>query len=509
MFKFVNEKDEFDDGTIKGYKSPYPSLDEMRLGREKIIELSKNKWKYEKLKVVFGYENGRPNRMVVVSDSKEFDRAKDFCENKKLVPLSNYDFQMILGIIDNMINGREKAEMAELTKDLKFENNDEKEMVAMKKEEARAQKQMAVETQNSEEEMAMEADRVESSETGADSATETTEEVQETTSTDHAETGVPEAVGEVDAQTAADNALDKVFEHGNILEPEATKTDKSPVDSLKNGHKAAITKKPEPPIASDSVNRQDAETKARLLTLSKNPIYEVKQDKNGHFIIAESRTCDMKLMAYGEGGRSDLTCGLYVYAKSHGHVGKAKSIKLSNVMMGGTALTNFMADIGLNVFTMEDISVANKRLWKICMFGKLNMLDLEPKLDAQGIHSYFMKKIAEGFNGLDTMTIYAEKISRGSGKGRYDIGIWQDAFDAYWEEIADETDIDKRAWLKQAKALGWLLPDKGRGGGQHTPSIPHSKRYGRKETDRIQRFAVPYSQASEWMKKRDLQRMVK
>lgn len=102
------------------------------------------------------------------------------------------------------------------------------------------------------------------------------------------------------------------------------------------------------------------------------------------------------------------------------------------------------------------------------------------------------------------MTIYAEEIEE-----RIDIGIWQDVFDNYWEEIAEDTDIDKREWCKQAKAMGWLLPDKGRGGGQHTPSAKRCQLYGRKETERIQRFAIPRTQAEQWMKLRNVQHMVK
>lgn len=242
--------------------------------------------------------------------------------------------------------------------------------------------------------------------------------------------------------------------------------------------------------------------KGKLGEMVKNPLYQSRKEKDGHHVIAESANSDLKIKVYGEGGKSDLTKGAYVYAKTHNKIGKARKISLADISKGGTGLMNFMLEFG-NAFTMADISIASNRLWLLNELGKISIIDLEPRLDMQGIHAFFMKKIAEGFQGLDTMAIYAEEV-----EGRIDIGIWQDVFDAYWEEIADDTDIDKRAWCKQAKAQGWLLPDAGRGGGQHTPSAKRCKLYGRKETERIQRFSVPKALAKKWISQRNLQNMM-
>lgn len=257
----------------------------------------------------------------------------------------------------------------------------------------------------------------------------------------------------------------------------------------------------QPPIANGLGNKNCMES--RLAMLAQNPLYQSRKDKDGHFVIAELANSDLKIKVYGEGGKSDLTKGAYVYAKTHSKIGKARRLSLADIAKGGTGLMNFMLEFG-NAFTMADIAIANNRLWLLNALGKLSILELEPRLDMQGIHAFFMNKIAQGFEGIDTMTIYAEEV-----EGRMDIGIWMDTFNAYWEEIADDTDIDKRAWCKQAKALGWLLPDAGRGGGQHTPSSKRCRLYGRKETERIQRFYIPKAQAKQWMERRNLQRMVK
>lgn len=256
------------------------------------------------------------------------------------------------------------------------------------------------------------------------------------------------------------------------------------------------------PITNGAESENHTRLKGRLAELSQNPLYQSRKEKDGHHVIAESANSDLKIKVYGEGGKSDLTKGAYVYAKTHNKIGKARKISLADISKGGTGLMNFMLEFG-NAFTMADISIANNRLWLLNELGKLNIIDLEPRLDMQGIHAFYMKKIAQGFEGLDTMTIYAEEV-----EGRIDIGIWQDTFDAYWEEIADDTDVDKRAWCKQAKAQGWLLPDAGRGGGQHTPSAKRCKLYGRKETERIQRFSVPKALAKKWISQRNLQNMV-
>ncbi len=257
------------------------------------------------------------------------------------------------------------------------------------------------------------------------------------------------------------------------------------------------------PITNGAESENHTRLKGRLAELSQNPLYQSRKEKDGHHVIAESANSDLKIKVYGEGGKSDLTKGAYVYAKTHNKIGKARKISLADISKGGTTLMNFMLEFG-NAFTMADISIANNRLWLLNELGKLNIIDLEPRIDMKGIHAFFMKKISQGFEGLDTMTIYAEEV-----EGRIDIGIWQDTFDAYWEEIADDTDVDKRAWCKQAKAQGWLLPDAGRGGGQHTPSAKRCHAYGRKETERIQRFSVPKAQAEQWMTQRNLQHMMK
>lgn len=256
------------------------------------------------------------------------------------------------------------------------------------------------------------------------------------------------------------------------------------------------------PITNGAESENHTRLKGRLAELSQNPLYQSRKEKDGHHVIAESANSDLKIKVYGEGGKSDLTKGAYVYAKTHNKIGKARKISLADISKGGTTLMNFMLEFG-NAFTMADISIANNRLWLLNELGKLNIIDLEPRLDMKGIHAFFMKKISQGFEGLDTMTIYAEEV-----EGRIDIGIWQDTFDAYWEEIADDTDVDKRAWCKQAKAQGWLLPDAGRGGGQHTPSAKRCKLYGRKETERIQRFSVPKALAKKWISQRNLQNMM-
>lgn len=306
-------------------------------------------------------------------------------------------------------------------------------------------------------------------------------------------------------EVQAEEEAPEVPEVEALTEPVAQQESEDDVaeSGVKDDEAKAEQVKTAMPITNGAESENHTRLKGRLAELSQNPLYQSKKEKDGHHVIAESANSDLKIKVYGESGRSDLTRGAYVYAKTHTQTGKARKISLADISKGGTGLMNFMLEFG-NAFTMADISVANNRLWLLNELGKLNILDLEPKLDMKGIHSFFMKKIAQGFEGLDTMTIYAEEVG-----DRIDIGIWQDTFDGYWEEIAEDTDIDKRAWCKQAKALGWLLPDKGRGGGQHTPSEKRCYAYGKKETERIQRFSVPKAQAKQWMTQRNLQHMMK
>jgi hypothetical protein len=330
----------------------------------------------------------------------------------------------------------------------------------------------------------------------------TTEAAQKEIQRRKAEVAMKEADRVESSETKADSAINKVFAHGNILEPEAKKNDKY---ATAKDEKAARTrnaiKKTDLPIASD-LDGIDAD-EARIKKLMLNPCYYSRRDRNGHYIIAESKSSHKKIIAYGEGGRPDLTSCVYVYAQTHKRTGVAHRIPLSNIRRGGTALTKFLESFEGVEFSEAEIRMAGNRLWLLVMLGKLDMVDLEEKLDAQGVHAFFLRYIDKELSGGNSKSVYVEQVN-----GRIDVGIWNDDYHALWESLKDKTDIDERAWAKHAKAIGWLLPDKGRGGGDHNPSLPRCTKYDRKLEDRIQRFAVPEAQAKKWMQMRDLQIMI-
>lgn len=300
-----------------------------------------------------------------------------------------------------------------------------------------------------------------------------------------------------DTDVTEDAALDECFEQAGIEVRSAQPNESKDMENVQAA--TVIT-----PLAS-RVLEIDAD-QARLKELSNNPLYKVSADEKGHFCIAESKN-GMKILAYGEGGQSDLTSSIYVYAASSDEsaVGMPHSIKPSNVRKGANALSDFMMQFG-GEFEQGEISAACNKLWILLMLGDLDKEKADDQMNAMEIWKHFLNKIEYEFNGTNTMTVYCEEFEE---KGRIDIGIWQDVFDTWYEEIEEQAGVSKRAWLKHAKKMRWLLPDTGRGGGQHNPGVERSARYSRTANDRIQRFNIPKEQAREWMDKRNIQNMVK
>ena len=101
----------------------------------------------------------------------------------------------------------------------------------------------------------------------------------------------------------------------------------------KNGTKDEYVKK-QPPIANEL--ESEFHMKGKLAELVQNPLYQSRKEKDGHHVIAESANSDLKIKVYGEGGKSDLTKGAYVYAKTHTKTGKARKISLADISKGGT-----------------------------------------------------------------------------------------------------------------------------------------------------------------------------
>jgi hypothetical protein len=433
----------------------------MEQGRQAVLKMEKTTSELKKAKyAVIEGKTGAIEKLVVVTDDKENQAALEFCKGCALYPV--HDVNLLKFMIDEII-ARRKAEQ-ETTVEPETENG----------------------------EASIRETEPETAETKTEPVVETAETKPDLNLTEAIEPMITKKEPVV---------VEKIIEQAGV------KIDLQRVDTTKKEVKGA-SDSPSSIVDQSIIDGLNAGTISKLRELSENSLYASKKEKNGHYVIAESATRDLKLLVYGEGGRSDLTKRLYIYAKTHDKVGKAHSMSLADIEKGGMGLTNYMYEYG-NAFSQADISIAANKLWLLNKLGKLEMKELEPQMDAKEIYNFFMGKIAKGFEGVETLGIYAEKIEQGAEKGRIDIGIWESDFDAYWEEIQDETDIDKRAWLKQAKAMGWLLPDKGRGGGQHTPSARNAQLYGHKPTERIQRFNVPKKQARNWLNRRNIQNMMK
>ena len=270
----------------------------------------------------------------------------------------------------------------------------------------------------------------------------------------------------------------------------------------------------------------DAEEK-KLQQLKNKPELRSRKNSDGSFTIANSLLdghC-YEIRVFGELNRSKMTRSVGVYIVDFKgdvvNVGASMSIPVRNIVQGGTKLTNIMQDYG-RVFSSAEICNANDRLYILVMDNRLEMKPLTPYLSYSEIRLRFINYIKDCLKNRWNSSgnkeelhneIYLEEVQdRNSedGKRRIDVGIWQKEFEAIYKTLIDEDEVDMkmREFLKQGKALGNLIPDSGRGGGQHTPSSSTSERYGRSPYDRIQRFSFDEKElASLWDKEKEFRQL--
>ena len=467
MIKFNRfYENEFKDVTLDEMKTAYPKLiDELKTHVTKI--------RYGVLP-----DKKQPERLVVCTDPKEYDQVASFMDQP--VPLwpvegageAKWIVHMVKNIMENFemsteVSVNNDVEESKIIEDSITDVNLDNESESMKKqqpEETHIEKSSECET-NTEDQDSAAADSLEN-QSHVDDNTQTTEEEQE-----------QNAVNDVFSQ---ENKTDSVVQYPSV------KQEEQPVTKL--------------PTLVEKVGDYRKWTDKEIEEKLKLPEFKVDRNSRGHLKLAHSG--NIEVWVYGEISNADFTCSVYVYAVRDGKEGKARPISMVNIEHGAPALGSFMIDLG-GVFSEADIFNAQQKLWMLKKIGKIKMRDLECEWNMTDIHEYFIDVIEKELSGINTVSVYAEKVNE-----RIDIGIWQNVFDAHWRFIEEKTCISQRAWCKQAKANGWLLPDPGRGGGQHTPGEARSKLYNRKENDRIQRFTFEEKKAEELLAKRGLQIMI-
>lgn len=239
------------------------------------------------------------------------------------------------------------------------------------------------------------------------------------------------------------------------------------------------------------MNNENTADLAKQKELEDNPlIKDMKRLSNGHYVLAEAG--DMELCIYGTSGSGDFTKSANVYAKKGGELGNPISVTLRNIQDGGSAIGAYMQNLG--VFDRAAIALAQQRAWLLERQSKIEFTE-EPRLKTSEIYEIYMNRIK---NGADDDAVFVEEVA-----DRIDIGIWDDDFARMWDlEIKDNCDISRVQWGKQAHAQGWLVPDEGRGSGQHNPSEALCRKYGKSPSARIQRFVIDEELAKRLLKAR-------
>lgn len=238
----------------------------------------------------------------------------------------------------------------------------------------------------------------------------------------------------------------------------------------------------------------------RIKHLQANPIYSAPKDVDGRYILIEKN--GMKIKCYGAVGGSDYCSSVYIYPEKNGVAGISKVVSINEISNMSAKIFKYIGNNKAR-FALSEINLAVNRLWLLNEIKKIEEEDLDCYMNPSEILGYFKEYISEHItdyvivnNNKIWGTVYAEQMD----DGHYDIGIWQEDFKVLYKEL--ETDVTIKEWCKMGKGMKWLLPDTGRGGGQHTPGSGRCNDYGKDKKDRIQRFVFTEEEAQElWGKK--------
>lgn len=247
--------------------------------------------------------------------------------------------------------------------------------------------------------------------------------------------------------------------------------------------------------------------KMKLKKLMEDPRYRSTRNEDGSFTIAMSQIGGHRyeVRVAGEMNSSTFTTTVNVWLvhiyKNSENASDYYSIATRSIRQGGTALINLITDYS-NIFSPAEAHYANGRLFVLIMKNQLNMQVLNPSYSYSETMKWFREYIVNGIRERHEHSddrsfwhpeIYLEEVAYGPRSGKKGkqivIGIWDSEFRRIYKSLVDDgLAINDSSFLKQGKQLHDLLPDAGRGGGQHMPGSPTSERYGQPSTARIQRF---------------------
>lgn len=230
-------------------------------------------------------------------------------------------------------------------------------------------------------------------------------------------------------------------------------------------------------IVENSEERMRAEMAAKL---EKNISLEF--DSIGHLVLcSDNNGRVVKAFKFKRQVEKDYIYGVYL-VDSDGSRSKSVYLHPAEVNEKTTKLDKVLENF--KGFTQRDQAEAKNKLWLANYGNSMEEKNVDSNLNIDEIREFFLEYIScNADTEVGRKKVYIENVN-----GRIDIGIWEEQIAEVFANV--ETSISLKLWKAEAKAHGWLEPDKGRGGGQHNPATARAKLYDKTGNARVCRFYI-------------------
>lgn len=312
---------------------------------------------------------------------------------------------------------------------------------------------------------------------------------------------LPEDFMKMLGMSSDDKPIDNVndcFDGGDSVGDSAVSTvvntTSSIADDARSGAevlKEAIAKNPK--HVQEKINilaRYTDNTEADLEKVMNDPNYAAVQNLDGSHTLISKANIEVRTMALKINESKNIVPHIYIYNSENGYTSNMVAIQASNVRNGGSKFKNELKNIEGH-FTDEEIGMAYFKLWRLVWTEAISTVDDESKSYSDilsKIKDYIEKQLNKRYDdtkdGHSPSVIVEKKDS-----GLIVVGIRNKDFDKKYEKLIKKSLVmSERAFKKQAKMLGDMIPDAGRGGGDHILGEKYCSRYGMKPKERMQRI---------------------
>ena len=214
--------------------------------------------------------------------------------------------------------------------------------------------------------------------------------------------------------------------------------------------------------------------------LAKN--IKLEFDSIGHLVLcSDNNGRVVKAFKFKRQAEKDKIYGVYLL-EVDGSRSRSTYLHPAEIEEMSTKIDKIIANF--TGFTQQQKAEAKNRLWLANFQNSMEERAVDSGLNIDEIREFFLEYIScNADTEVGRTKVYIENVN-----GRIDIGIWEEQIAEVFANV--ETSISLKQWKAEAKAHGWLEPDKGRGGGQHNPATARAKLYDKTGNARICRFKI-------------------